>query len=93
VCEEHDSPHLFSGNGKITIQRDARAWYANRPFDHLLLAAHVTSLAPGRECQTTDQPGPKTRLVLERERLWKMITGVRRVIVSAASGVAAGGEA
>jgi hypothetical protein len=31
--------------------------------------------------------------VLERERLWKMITGVGRVIVSAASGVTAGGEA
>jgi hypothetical protein len=49
MCEQHDSSRLSSGNSKITIQPDARAWYANRPFDDLLLAAHVTSLALGQE--------------------------------------------
>jgi len=67
--EKYDSSRLFSGNGKITIQHDAGARYASRSFDYLLLAAHVTSLAPGQECQPTDQLGLKTWLVLERAKL------------------------
>ena len=41
--EKHDAA-CRSGNGKITIQLAARAWYANRSFDHLALALHITSL-------------------------------------------------
>jgi hypothetical protein len=93
VCEEHDSPRFFSGYGKITIQHYAGARYANLPFDHLVLTAHVTSLARRSGRQTRDQPGLKTGLLLEGERVWKMITGICRVIDSAASEVTAGGEA
>ena len=46
--EKHDAACL-SGNGKITIQDDARAWYTNRSLDHLALAAHITSLTLSRE--------------------------------------------
>jgi hypothetical protein len=55
VREKHDSARLLSGNSKITIQQDARGWYANRTFNHLV-AAHITSLAPS--LNPGDGPAP-----------------------------------